>query len=68
VTAIAGLTQAVREGAVSGDETIVVLMTGSGLKDTDNAMRAVGKPVPIRRTLEDVERALAAKTGKRAKG
>jgi len=68
VTAFAGLTKAVREGTVSGDETIVVLMTGSGLKDTDNAMRAVGKPVPIRRTLEDVERALAAKAGKRSKG
>lgn len=68
VTAFAGLTKAVREGLVSPDETIVVLMTGSGLKDTDNAMRAVGKPLPVRRTLEDVERALASRAGKRARG
>ena len=57
-TAFAGLTKAVSAGAVASDETVVVLMTGSGLKDTDSAMRAAGQPVPVGRSLSDVEAAL----------
>jgi len=67
VTAFAGLAKAVREGLVTPDETVVVLMTGSGLKDTESAMRVAGKPLHVRRALEDVERALAGKHGGRAK-
>jgi threonine synthase len=58
VTAFAGLAAAVREGSVTPDDTVVVLMTGSGLKDTESAMRAAGEAVPVGRSLEDVERAL----------
>jgi threonine synthase len=58
VTAFAGLRKAVREGLVDRGETVVVLMTGSGLKDTDSAMRSAGQPVPIGRTLDDVRAAL----------
>ncbi len=58
VTAFAGLVQAVREGSVTPDDTVVVLMTGSGLKDTESAMRAAGEAVPVGRSLEDVERAI----------
>lgn len=58
VTAFAGLTKAVRQGAVSKGESVVVLMTGSGLKDTESAMRAAGEPVPVGRSLADVEEAL----------
>jgi threonine synthase len=57
-TAFAGLTKAVREGKVGRDETVVVLMTGSGLKDTESAMRAAGEPVPVGRDLSDVEAAV----------
>ncbi|MFH1502038.1 MAG: threonine synthase [Candidatus Eisenbacteria bacterium] len=60
VTAFAGLTKAAREGGVSPDETVVVLMTGSGLKDTESAMRSAGEPVAIGRSISDVEAALAA--------
>jgi threonine synthase len=60
VTAFAGLKKAVRDGAVGGDETIAVLMTGSGLKDTESAMRAAGKPVPVGTDVGDVERYLSA--------
>ncbi len=60
VTAFAGLTKAVSRGAVAGDETVVVLMTGSGLKDTDSAMRAAGEPVPVGTSLSDVVAALRA--------
>ncbi len=57
-TAFAGLTKAVNEGTVASDETVVVLMTGSGLKDTDSAMRAAGQAVPVGKSLEDVKSAL----------
>jgi len=39
--AYAGLVKAIEQQLVSGDETIVVLNTGSGLKDVAGAMRAV---------------------------
>ena len=57
-TAFAGLAKAVREGEVASDETVVVLMTGSGLKDTDSAMRAAGEVLPVGKSLSDVESAL----------
>ncbi len=59
VTAFAGLAKAVREGVIGTDETVVVLMTGSGLKDTESAMRAAGEPVPVGANVADVERFLA---------
>lgn len=59
VTAFAGLRKAVREGAVKRDETVAVLMTGSGLKDTESAMRSAGQPVPVGRTLADVRAAIS---------
>ncbi|MBD3348887.1 MAG: threonine synthase [Candidatus Eisenbacteria bacterium] len=55
VTSFAGLAKAVRQGEVESDETIVVLMTGSGLKDTESAMRSAGQPVPVGREIGDVE-------------
>lgn len=54
----AGLVRAVRQGLVRADETIVVLNTGSGLKDVKSAMRAAGPPVVIDPTLEAVKAAL----------
>lgn len=61
VTAYAGLVKAVAEGVVDADETIAVLMTGSGLKDTESAMRSVGEPVSVGCSLADVERELPAR-------
>ena len=63
VTAFAGLSKAVREGAVSTEEKVVVLMTGSGLKDTESAMRAAGQPIPVGKDLADVERAVGRDPG-----
>ncbi|MBN2565305.1 MAG: threonine synthase [Candidatus Eisenbacteria bacterium] len=57
-TAYAGLTKWVSEGRVDQDETVVVLMTGSGLKDTRSAMRAAGQPIRVGTSIRDVERAL----------
>jgi threonine synthase len=59
VASFAGLAKAVREGRVRSDETVVVLMTGSGLKDTESAMTAAGEPVFVGTDLADVERVLS---------
>lgn len=56
--AFAGLTQAVAAGLVQPDETIVVINTGSGLKDVAAAMSATGGITVIEPTLDAVKRAL----------
>jgi threonine synthase len=45
--AYAGLVKAVEQGLVGSDERIVVLSTGSGLKDVASAMKAVGQPPAV---------------------
>jgi threonine synthase len=54
--ALAGLGQAQREGLVRASETVVLLITGTGLKDVPAAARAVTRPDPIEPTLEAVAR------------
>jgi threonine synthase len=58
VTGYAGLVKARQEGWVQDDERVVVLVTGSGLKDVPGAMKAVAEPRSIPPTLEAVEEAL----------
>ena len=58
-TAYAGLVLAVRQEKVSPTERIVVLLTGSGLKDVRAAMQAAGEAVVIEPTLEALRAALA---------
>jgi threonine synthase len=53
--AYAGLVSAVQHGLVSSDETIVVLNTGSGLKDVRAATRAAPAPIVIEPTLAAVK-------------
>jgi threonine synthase len=50
----AGLVKAVRQGLVKSDETIVCLITGSGLKDIKSAMQVAGVGAHIEPTLEAV--------------
>jgi threonine synthase len=57
-TAYAGLIKAAHNGAVSADETIVVINTGNGLKDVKSAMKAAGEATVIEPTLEAVKAAL----------
>ena len=54
--AYAGLVKAVQNGLVKSDETIVCLITGSGLKDIKSAMQVAGEGTPIEPTLEAVRR------------
>ena len=57
-TAYAGLIKAATSGAVGGEDPILVLNTGSGLKDVRAAMQAVPSAPIIEPTLEAVKRLL----------
>jgi threonine synthase len=58
--AYAGLVEAMQRGLVSAGEKVVVLATGSGLKDIATAMKSTGQPTLVEPDLADVRRALAA--------
>ncbi len=57
-TAYAGLVKAAREGIVRPEELILVLNTGSGLKDIRAAMQAVGEAPVIEPSLEALKKLL----------
>jgi len=57
-TAYAGVKKAVELGIIKSDETVVALVTGSGLKDVKNALKVAGEPEKIDPTLEAVKKAL----------
>jgi threonine synthase len=57
--AYAGLAAAVAQGLVAAGETVVVINTGSGLKDVDAVMAVTGEPTVIRPELGAVRDALA---------
>jgi len=59
--AYAGLVRAVDQGLVTADERVVVLATGSGLKDIATAIKSVGEPHTIAPDLADVRRVLAGR-------
>jgi threonine synthase len=55
---LAGLWRAAAAGLVGAEESVVLLITGSGLKDIRAAGRAVHRPDPLEATLEAVMRRL----------
>ncbi len=55
---VAALKKMVGENAVSPDETVVALITGSGLKDVPAASKAARIPEPIEPAIEAVKRLL----------
>ncbi len=57
-TAYAGLVKAVDEGIVAFDDPVLVLSTGSGLKDVKAAMQAVPEAPIIEPTLEAVKKVI----------
>ena len=56
--AFAGLVKAVEQGQVGSEERVVVMSTGSGLKDIATAIKSVGQPQIVAPKLEDVQRAM----------
>lgn len=57
-TALAGLQEAVHQDLIDPGETVVVISTGSGLKDVPAAMRIVGEPEVIPPSLDAVAESL----------
>ncbi|MCK5378579.1 MAG: threonine synthase [Acidobacteria bacterium] len=57
---LAGLEAALKAGLVDLDERVVLLVTGTGLKDRDAAARAVTMPSPIRPELGHLAERLGA--------
>lgn len=57
-TAYAGLVKAVDDGIVAPDDPVLVLSTGSGLKDVKAAMQAVSEAPVIEPTLEAVKKVI----------
>jgi threonine synthase len=58
-TAYAGLVEAVRRRQVDPEERVVVMLTGSGLKDVRAAMQAAGEATVIEPSLAALRRALS---------
>jgi threonine synthase len=58
-TAYAGLVKAVAEGVVAPDDPVLVLNTGSGLKDVKAAMQTVAEAPVIEPTIEAVKKVIS---------
>ena len=56
--AVAGLLKATRAGQVKADESVVVVVTGNGLKDVNSAIKAAGQPNIIEPNLPALKEAL----------
>jgi threonine synthase len=57
-TAYAGLEKAIQKGQISPNDPVLVLNTGSGLKDVGAAMKAVAPAPVIEPTLEAIKRVI----------
>ncbi len=54
-TPVAGVRAARRAGIIEPDDSVVVVVTGNGLKDTDAALSAGGEVDPIAPTIEEID-------------
>jgi threonine synthase len=52
------LIKLVREGIIERDETVVVLITGSGLKDPEAITKIVGEVPTIKPDIEEFEKVI----------
>lgn len=59
VTGTAGLKKALELGLVPKTASVVSVVTGSGLKDVANAMKAAGEPISLKPELDLLEEAFA---------
>ena len=56
--AYAGLLKGIEKKQISTKETVVVMITGSGLKDIPAAMKAIDIPDPIEPTIDVLDECL----------
>lgn len=54
VAGTAGVKKAVEQGLIPADASVVSIVTGNGLKDTPNAIRAAGEPVAIAPDMDEL--------------
>jgi len=59
VAAAAGVRAAVRAGVVDASESVALLVTGNGLKDTATALQVAGEPMDVEASVDAVLAALA---------
>lgn len=52
--AYAGFVGACEKGAINSDDRVLVMLTGNGLKDVDNARRAVSEPIRVPPLLDEL--------------
>jgi len=55
---LAAVVSAINRKIIASTERVMVMVTGSGLKDTRNAIRAGGKPTPVEPNVAAVKAAL----------
>lgn len=58
-TAYAGLAKAARDGLIRADESVVVVITGNGLKDVKSALQAAGEATPVAPSLAALKEKLS---------
>ncbi|MDW8326324.1 MAG: threonine synthase [Anaerolineales bacterium] len=58
-TAYAGLVKAARDGRIRADESVVVMITGNGLKDVRSALQAAGEATPVAPSLAALKEKLS---------
>ena len=61
VTGTAGVKKLCGQGLIGKDDTVVSVVTGNGLKDVANAIRACGDPLSIPGDMEHLLKAFAEK-------
>ncbi|WP_206811732.1 threonine synthase [Paradesulfitobacterium ferrireducens] len=54
VTGTAGLKVLIEKGVIGADEKVVTIVTGNGLKDVQNAIKAVGEPIKVEPSLDEL--------------
>ncbi|MBN2605665.1 MAG: threonine synthase [Bacilli bacterium] len=54
VASLAGLMNALSTGLIHKTESVTLIVTGNGLKDTANALKTVGKPVLLKPNLDNL--------------
>ena len=55
VAGLAGLRKAIKDGIISKDESVTVIVTGNGLKDPNNAQKAISKPELMEPSIEKLD-------------
>ena len=62
VTGTAGVKKLCEMGVLGKDDTVVTMISGNGLKDVENAIKAAGAPISCPNDMESLLKAFAANT------